>query len=115
LYGFYHPDSGNISIDGRPVQIRSPHEARRFGIGMVFQNFTLVPALTVAENIALTLPDLPFIIPRGRLDEQIRTLSDRYGFAIDPRARVGALAVGEQQKVEILKLLLARARFLIFD
>src|SRR5579871_3644523 len=115
LYGFYHPDAGSISINGRPVRIGSPHEARRHGIGMVFQNFTLVPALTVAENIALTLPELPFVIPRRRLDEQIRALSDRYGFAIDPRARVGALSVGEQQKVEILKLLLARARFLIFD
>ncbi|MHB8576781.1 MAG: ABC transporter ATP-binding protein, partial [Dehalococcoidia bacterium] len=115
LYGFYHPDEGSILLRDDPVRIRSPHDARRLGIGMVFQNFTLVPALSVAENIALVLPELPFIIPRAQLDTDIRALSQRYGFAIDPRARVGTLSVGEQQKVEILKLLLAKARILIFD
>src|SRR4051794_11819194 len=56
LYGYYHPEAGTIAINDVPVRIRSPHAARAYGIGMVFQNFTLVPALTVAENVALLLP-----------------------------------------------------------
>src|SRR5918911_5047078 len=64
LYGYYSPDAGTISRRGQPIRIRSPREGRQHGIGMVFQNFTLVPALTVAENVALVLPSLPFILPR---------------------------------------------------
>ena len=115
LYGFYSPDAGTISRRGQPIRIRSPREGRQHGIGMVFQNFTLVPALTVAENVALVLPSLPFILPRRRLEREIESLSDRYRFGIDPRAQVRALSLGERQKVEIIKLLLARAEFLIFD
>jgi len=115
LYGYYHPDSGTISRGGELIRIRSPKEGRRHGIGMVFQNFTLVPALTVAENVALVLPELPFVLPRRRLERDILALSERYRFGIDPRATVRALSQGERQKVEIVKLLMARARFLIFD
>jgi simple sugar transport system ATP-binding protein len=115
LYGYYHPDAGSISVDGKEVRIRSPHAARALGIGMVFQNFTLVPALTVAENVALMLPDLPFIIPTSMLEQQISALSDRYEFGIDPGAYVRDLSLGEHQKVEIIKLLMAKSRFLIFD
>jgi ABC-type uncharacterized transport system ATPase subunit len=115
LYGYYHPDSGSILRSGKPIRISSPREGRRHGIGMVFQNFTLVPALTVAENVALVLPDLPFVLPRRRLNHEIAALSERYRFGIDPRSRIRELSLGERQKVEIIKLLLAQAQFLIFD
>ncbi|TMC23130.1 MAG: ABC transporter ATP-binding protein [Chloroflexi bacterium] len=115
LYGFYQPDSGTISRAGVPIRIHSPREGRQHGIGMVFQDFTLVPALTVTENIALVVPYLPPILPMQALEEEIRALSERYHFRIDPRAPVYDLSIGEQQKVEIIKLLLAKAQFLIFD
>jgi simple sugar transport system ATP-binding protein len=115
LYGYYHPDSGSISIRGEEIRIRSPAEGRKHGIGMVFQNFMLVPAFTVIENVALALQDLPFVLPRASLEEQIRLLSERYRFNIDPRSLVSELSIGERQKVEIIKLLMAKAEFLIFD
>ena len=115
LYGYYQPDSGTISREGVPIRIHSPREGRQQGIGMVFQDFTLVPAFTVAENIALVVPDLPRILPIQALEDEIRALSERYNFRIDPRAPIYDLSIGEQQKVEIIKLLLARAEFLIFD
>ena len=115
LYGFYQPDSGTISLAGAPIRIHSPREGRQHGIGMVFQDFTLVPALTVTENIALVVPQLPSILPIQKLEEEIRALSERYNFRIDPRAPVFDLSMGEQQKVEIIKLLMAKAQFLIFD
>src|SRR5438067_12499790 len=76
LYGYYHPDSGSILRKGKPIRISSPREGRRHGIGMVFQSFTLVSALTVAENVALVLPELPFVLPRRRLYKQIAELSE---------------------------------------
>jgi simple sugar transport system ATP-binding protein len=115
LYGYYHPDAGTISVRGVPIQIHSPHEGRKHGIGMVFQHFMLVPALTVIENVALALQNLPFVLPLSALERQIRELSERYRFNIDPRARVRDLSIGERQKVEIVKLLMAKAEFLIFD
>jgi ABC-type uncharacterized transport system ATPase subunit len=115
LYGFYHADRGEILVDGKPEAIRSPLDARRLRIGMVFQTFTLVPALTVAENISLYLPDLPRIPRRRKIAERIREVSARYGLDVDPEALVRDLCIGDQQKVEVLKLLLADARMLIFD
>jgi general nucleoside transport system ATP-binding protein len=115
LYGFYQPDSGTISRAGVPIRIHSPREGRQHGIGMVFQDFTLVPALTVTENVALVVPYLPRILPMQALEEEIRAISERYRFRIDPRAPIYDLSIGEQQKVEIIKLLLAKAKFLIFD
>jgi simple sugar transport system ATP-binding protein len=115
LYGVYRPDAGTITVDGRQVQIRSPHDAREAGIGMVFQSFMLIPAFTVAENVALSLRNLGVVLDMAAIEAQIRTISDRYGFAVDPRAKVWQLPVGTQQKVEIIKLVLAGARLLIFD
>ena len=115
LYGFYRADAGEIRVEGRPVQIRSPHDARRLGIGLVFQDFVQVPALSVAENIALFLPDLPFVLDPAAMAGRIRSTSARYGFDVDPRAAVWQLSVGERQKVEVLKLLLADARILVLD
>ncbi len=115
LYGFYHADSGEVFVDGRARKIRSPLDARALRIGMVFQTFTLVPALTVAENISLYLPDLPLVPRRRKIAERIREVSAKYGLDVDPDAAVRDLCIGDQQKVEVLKLLLADARMLIFD
>jgi simple sugar transport system ATP-binding protein len=115
LYGYYHPDEGRILFEGRPVTLRSPLDARRLRIGMVFQNFTLIPAFTVAENIALFLPKLNMRLNWKTLQSNVREISDKYGLDIDPEAYVWQLSMGEQQKVELIKLLLAEARVLIFD
>jgi ABC-type uncharacterized transport system ATPase subunit len=115
LYGFYQADSGEVELDGRTVRIRSPHDARKNRIGMVFQDFIQIPALTVAENIALFLPRLPAVLDKRRTIRRIEELSARYGFRVDPHAPLMRLSVGERQKVEALKLLLADARILIFD
>jgi len=115
LYGFYRADSGEICLNGQPVEIRSPHDAQRFGIGMVFQDFILIPALSVAENIALFLPNLPAVLDKALIIRRIKEISERYGLQVDPVAPVWRLSVGERQKVEVLKLLLADARILILD
>jgi ABC-type uncharacterized transport system ATPase subunit len=115
LYGFTRPDAGEILVGGRRVDLRSPHDARALGIGMVFQNFTLIPALSVVENIALFLTNLPPVVRRGDIARRIRSQAGRFGLSVNPSALVRQLAVGEQQKVEILKLLLADARVLILD
>ncbi len=115
LYGFYQGDAGEILVEGKRQHIRSPLDARHLRIGMVFQTFTLIPALSVGENIALYLPDLPVVPNRRGIAERIRTFSQRYHLDVDPDATVRDLCIGDQQKVEVLKLLLADARVLIFD
>jgi general nucleoside transport system ATP-binding protein len=115
LYGFYRSDSGEILFNGQPAAIQSPHDARQRLIGMVFQDFSLIPALSVAENIALFLPKLPAVLNIKELDQRILEVSKRYDLQVNPRAMVSQLSIGEQQKVEILKLLLADARLLILD
>lgn len=115
LYGFYRADAGEILVNGKPVNIRSPKDARRHRIGMVFQDFILIPALTVAENIALFLPDLPFILDSALIVKRIEEISERYSLRVSPGAPVWQLSVGERQKVELLKLLLADTRILILD
>ena len=99
----------------RPVSIRSPGDARRLGIGMVFQDFVQVPAFSVADNIALFLPDLPWVLDARALAARIEATSERYGLRVDPAAPLGRLSIGERQRVEIVKLLLAEARLLILD
>lgn len=115
LYGFYRADAGQILVGGKPVSIRSPHDARALHIGMVFQDLSLIPALSVAENIALFLPDLPAVPDPREVDRRIRVLSERYNLKVDLRALVSQVCIGDQQKVEILKLLLSDARVLILD
>ena len=115
LYGFYHADSGEIHHEGKPVRIGSPQDARRLGIGMVFQELVQIPALSVAENIALFLPDPPAVLRTAALARRIAEASDRYGLAVDADAPLGRLSVGERQRVEIVKLLLAEARILVLD
>lgn len=115
LYGFYRADSGEIRFNGQAVQIRSPHDARNWGIGMVFQDLMLIPAMSVVENIALFLPVLKAVLNKRQIARRIEEVSEHYDLQVDPWAPVWQLSVGEQQKVEVLKLLLAGARVLILD
>ncbi|HEY4579798.1 MAG TPA: ABC transporter ATP-binding protein [Candidatus Acidoferrales bacterium] len=115
LYGFYRADAGRILLRGEPLTIRAPHDARQACIGMLFQDFTLIPAFSVAENIALFLTGLRAVLNFSEINRRIAETSRRYGLQIDPDALVAQLSIGEQQKVEILKLLLSDARLLILD
>jgi len=115
LYGFYQADAGTIEYRGEKVNIKSPHDARALQIGMVFQTFNLIPAFTVAENIALFYPELKEVFDITQISKQIEVLSERYSLSVDPRALVRDLSIGDQQKVEILKLLISDARILILD
>jgi len=112
IYGVVEPDAGTIRWNGAPVEIDSPGEARRLGIGMVFQHFSLFETLTVAENIALALPASA---ARRGLNARIREVSARYGLPLDPARRVHAMSVGERQRVEIVRCLLQDPRLLILD
>jgi general nucleoside transport system ATP-binding protein len=114
LYGLYAPDEGRIVVRGQEVTIGSPRTALSHGIGMVHQHFVLVDPFTVAENIVLgeeggLLLDLP------GAERTVAELAQRYGFAIDPAARIESLSVGEEQRVEILKALYRGVDVLILD
>ena len=114
LAGRLQPDSGRILVDGQPIDIRSTLIAHRVGIGMVYQHFMLVEAMTVAENVMLgQSPSL--WLPPDKMLQQVSELATRFGLAIDPAARVSSLSMGERQRVEILKLLYRQSRILIFD
>jgi ABC-type uncharacterized transport system ATPase subunit len=115
LYGFYRADGGTITLGGKTLLINSPADARAAGIGLVFQDFTLIPAFTVAENIALFMPDLKAVLSPVEIESRITAISNRYNLKVDPRKLVSQLSLGDQQKVEILKLLISRARILILD
>ncbi|UCC78137.1 MAG: ABC transporter ATP-binding protein [Anaerolineales bacterium] len=116
LYGLYRPNEGTISINGQPVHIRSPREAIAQGIGMIHQHFMLVPTLSVAENVALGLPSSRgLVLDLDVVTERIQELSRAYGLQVDPAAQIWQLAVGEQQRVEILKALYRGAELLILD
>ncbi|HYD31562.1 MAG TPA: ABC transporter ATP-binding protein [Azospirillaceae bacterium] len=112
VYGVLRADEGEMLWQGRPVVVTSPAEARRLGIGMVFQHFSLFESLTVAENIALGLENAG---PMKELSARIREVSARYGLTLDPARPVHALSVGERQRVEIVRCLLQNPRLLIMD
>jgi simple sugar transport system ATP-binding protein len=112
LFGVLAPTSGQILWEGRPVSIGSPGEARKTGIGMVFQHFSLFEALTVAENIALSLDSA---IPLGKIAEQAAELSKVYGLPLDPHSHVADLSVGERQRIEIVRALLQNPKLIILD
>src|SRR5690242_13729923 len=115
LAGLYRPDAGQITLDGRPVTFSAPRDAIRAGVGMVYQHYRLVPSQTVAENLLLGLPGVPFRLDAGRFIRQARELGERYHLRIDPSRPVWQLSVGEQQRVEILKTLQRGARILVLD
>jgi len=112
IYGVVKPDAGTIRWEGKPVTIANPARARRLGIGMVFQHFSLFETLTVAENIALALDRER---AGGDLPVRIREVSGRYGLPLDPDRHVHSMSVGERQRVEIVRCLLQDPRLLIMD
>jgi general nucleoside transport system ATP-binding protein len=118
LTGLYRPDEGEIALFGQKVEFHSPREALDAGIAMVHQHFRLVAPFTVAENVVLgDHRDVgrSFLLRRRAIERRVADLSARYGLAVDPRARIWQLSLGEQQRVEILKALYREARVLILD
>ncbi|MBA3531196.1 MAG: ABC transporter ATP-binding protein [Ardenticatenales bacterium] len=115
LAGLYHPDEGTIRWRGKGVELDSPRAAFEVGIGMVHQHFMLVQPLTVAENVTLGLNDGRMILDLEAVAERIQLLGRRYKLRVDPNRPVWQLSVGEQQRVEILKLLYRDVELLILD
>ena len=117
LYGLARPDEGQILLDGQEVQLTGPSDAIDRGISMVHQHFMLVPVLTVAENIVLgeETTTRGVFLDRKEAHRRIVELGRRFGFEVDPEAKVGSLSVGWQQRVEILKALYRDAKVLVLD
>lgn len=116
LGGAHQPDSGTIEIDGRPVQIDSPQDSQRAGIGIIYQEFNLVPAMTVRENIFLGQEPGRFsFIPAGKERQRARELFERIGVELDPEAIIRDLTVAQQQIVEIAKALSLDSRIIVMD
>ncbi|MBT2690792.1 ABC transporter ATP-binding protein [Bacillus sp. ISL-47] len=116
LFGLYQPEKGEIKVKGKPVRITDPNVANDMGIGMVHQHFMLVDRFTVTENIILGKETTK----SGKIDikkaeKEVREISERYGLAVDPQAKISDISVGMQQRVEILKTLYRGAEILIFD
>lgn len=112
LFGVLAPSSGQIIWDGKPISIPSPSAARSAGIGMVFQHFSLFEALTVAENIALSMDSKVSI---KEIATEAKALSEAYGLPLDPNAHVADLSVGERQRIEIVRALLQNPQLIILD
>ncbi|MEB8385885.1 ABC transporter ATP-binding protein [Rhodobacteraceae bacterium KMM 6894] len=112
IYGLVRPDSGQMQMNGAPFTPSQPRAARKAGVGMVFQHFSLFDALSVAENVALGMEDPP---KQRDLSARIRDVSHAYGLPLDPQRIVGDLSAGERQRVEIIRCLLQDPRLLIMD
>jgi simple sugar transport system ATP-binding protein len=115
IMGYHRPDTGSVIVGGREAEIASPRQAHALGLGMVYQHFTLVPHMTVLENMVMARPDVPMVIDWGaerrRLDRFLETMP----FSVPLGAPVASLAAGEKQKAEVLKQLYLESRFLILD
>lgn len=115
LTGIYKPNSGKIYYKGERVKIRSPRHAVDLGIGMVHQHFHLVPTLTAAENVFLYTPECKKILKKKEMEDAIAKCSKDFHLDVDPSAKIWQMSVGEQQRVEIIKLLYRGADILILD
>lgn len=115
LAGLYRQDSGTIKIEGKAIDFNSPRDAMQAGVGMVHQHFMLVPSQTVTENILLGLDEPRFLMRLPDYDKTIQRISEQFGMKVDPRAKLWQLSVGEQQRVEILKMLYRGTNILIMD
>jgi simple sugar transport system ATP-binding protein len=115
IMGFYTPDRGQIEINGAEVTVRNPRDAQALGVGMVYQHFTLVPALTAAENLVVSRADAPAFIDWRKERKALEAFLERMPFRVPLDRPVSGLAAGEKQKLEILKLLYLDQRFLILD
>ena len=115
LSGFYSLTKGRIYVKGKLASIKSPKDALELGIGMIHQEFTLARPLTVTENVALGLSASNFSFPLSEVEKKLKELSERYGLKVDPKAKIEELSAGEQQRVEILKVLYHEPEVLILD
>ncbi|CAN7604941.1 ABC transporter ATP-binding protein [Pararhizobium sp. LjRoot235] len=115
IMGFYHQTSGSLSVDGHEVSVQSPKDAATYGLGMVYQQFTLVPSLTGAENLVINRAHVPAIINWAKERKDLAAFMDRMPFKIPLDRPVSALAAGEKQKLEIVKQLYLGRSFLILD
>ncbi len=114
LSGLYHPDAGEIFVNGAHVILRSPRDAIVHGIGMIHQHFMLVPSLSVAENVVLGI-HRSFLLNLQQVEAKVSALAEQYGLDVNPRAKIWQLSVGEQQRVEVLKMLYRGAKILVMD
>src|SRR6266853_3285897 len=115
IMGYYHPTEGDVLVGGREQAIANPKDAHALGLGMVYQHFTLVPAMTVAENLVLARDDVPAIVNWPREKQELEAFLARMPFKVPLNARVSDISAGERQKCEILKQLYLKRRFLILD
>ncbi len=115
LLGYYRADDGQFLIDGKEETIARPADADRLGLGMVYQHFTLVPSMTVAENLVMSRASVPAVIDWRRENDDLEKFMARMPFRVKLNAEVGSLAAGERQKTEILKQLYLQRRFLVLD
>ncbi len=115
LAGLYRPDAGSILVRGEPVSFRSPRDAIALGLGMIHQHFTLIQSQTVTENILLGLSEPRFVIRLADYDKRMAELGRRFALEVVPQAKIWQLSVGEQQRVEILKMLYRGVQVLIMD
>ncbi|MCX6066619.1 MAG: ABC transporter ATP-binding protein [Chloroflexi bacterium] len=115
LAGLYSAEAGIITVNHKEVEFRSPKDAIKAGIGMIHQHFMLVPSQTVTENILLGMDEPRFRMNLNQYDQKIAELGKRFGMEVDPKAKIWQLSVGEQQRVEILKMLYRGANVLIMD
>jgi general nucleoside transport system ATP-binding protein len=115
IMGYYHPTSGDVLVAGRERAIANPRDAHALGLGMVYQHFTLVPAMTVAENLVLARDDVPAVVNWARERQELTQFLARMPFQVPLNAKVADISAGERQKCEILKQLYLKRRFLILD
>ncbi|MEM4281410.1 MAG: ABC transporter ATP-binding protein [Candidatus Caldarchaeum sp.] len=115
LYGIYSADAGEIKVRGKKVDIRSPRDAIKLGIGMVHQQFKLIPVHTVAENVVLGLKEAGLVFNTRKINRELSHMIASYGWKISPEAKVWQLSAGEKQQVEVLKALYRKAQIIILD